>query len=129
MANYEDNAYNWLKRKGLAAKYEFAGIYCIKIDGEIEAGNALLIAPREKGFEGACVAVDAIGGEGRVPHTDNHCIQIRLLEHGNVHLYIHVPRHGLKLGLITLQGLICQSFCFAGDNEVFESFLNGCAYL
>ena len=35
MANYEDNAYNWLKRKGLAAKYEFAGIYCIKVDNEI----------------------------------------------------------------------------------------------
>ena len=35
MANYEDNAYNWLKRKGLAAKYEFAGIYCIKIDNKI----------------------------------------------------------------------------------------------
>ena len=32
MATYEDNAYNWLKRKGLAAKYEHAGIYCIKID-------------------------------------------------------------------------------------------------
>ena len=26
MATYEDNAYNWLKSKGLAAKYEFAGI-------------------------------------------------------------------------------------------------------
>lgn len=35
MANYEENAYNWLKRKGLAEKYEHAGIYCIKIDGEI----------------------------------------------------------------------------------------------
>ena len=35
MANYEDNAYNWLKRKGLAAKYEFAGIYCIKVDDTI----------------------------------------------------------------------------------------------
>ena len=35
MATYEDNAYNWLKGKGLAAKYEFAGIYCIKIDDEI----------------------------------------------------------------------------------------------
>ena len=32
MPNYEDNAYNWLKRKGFAEKYEFAGIYCIKID-------------------------------------------------------------------------------------------------
>ena len=45
MPNYEDNAYNWLKRKGLAAKYEFAGIYCIKIDDEIvyvgKSGNML----------------------------------------------------------------------------------------
>ena len=35
MATYADNAYNWLKNKGLAAKYEHAGIYCIKIDGKI----------------------------------------------------------------------------------------------
>ena len=35
MATYEDNAYNWLKRKGLAEKYEHAGIYCIKIDDKI----------------------------------------------------------------------------------------------
>ena len=35
MANYEENAYNWLKRKGLADKYEHAGIYCIKIDDKI----------------------------------------------------------------------------------------------
>lgn len=35
MATYEDNAYHWLKRKGLAAKYEHAGIYCIKIDDKI----------------------------------------------------------------------------------------------
>ena len=45
MANYEDNAYQWLKRKGLAAKYEFAGIYCIKIDNQIvyigKSGNML----------------------------------------------------------------------------------------
>ena len=32
---YEENVYNWLKRKGLAAKYEHAGIYCIKIDSNI----------------------------------------------------------------------------------------------
>ena len=32
MARYEENAYNWLKRNGLADKYEHAGIYCIKID-------------------------------------------------------------------------------------------------
>lgn len=45
MASYEDNAYQWLKRKGLAAKYEFAGIYCIKIDNQIvyigKSGNML----------------------------------------------------------------------------------------
>ena len=35
MATYEDNAYNWMKRKGLAEKYEHAGIYCIKIDDKI----------------------------------------------------------------------------------------------
>ena len=35
MTTYADNAYNWLKKKGLAAKYEHAGIYCIKIDNQI----------------------------------------------------------------------------------------------
>lgn len=35
MASYADNAYEWLKRKGLADKYEHAGIYCIKIYSEI----------------------------------------------------------------------------------------------
>lgn len=35
MANYAENMYNWLKKKGLAAKYEYAGIYCIKIDQKI----------------------------------------------------------------------------------------------
>lgn len=35
MATYADNAYNWLKEKGLAEKYEYAGIYCIKIDSDI----------------------------------------------------------------------------------------------
>ena len=35
MASYEDNVYNWLKKKGLADKYEHAGIYCIKIDESI----------------------------------------------------------------------------------------------
>ena len=35
MARYDENAYNWLKRKGLADKYEHAGIYCIKIDNKI----------------------------------------------------------------------------------------------
>lgn len=32
---YEDRTYKWLKRKGLADKYEHAGIYCIKIDDQI----------------------------------------------------------------------------------------------
>ena len=45
MATYEDNAYNWMKRKGLAEKYEHAGIYCIKIDNKIvyigKSGNML----------------------------------------------------------------------------------------
>ena len=35
MANYAENAYNYFKRKGLAPKYEHAGIYCIKIDNDI----------------------------------------------------------------------------------------------
>ena len=35
MENYAENAYHWLKRKGLAPKYEHAGIYCIKIDDKI----------------------------------------------------------------------------------------------
>ena len=45
MANYAENMYNWLKRRGLAAKYEFAGIYCIKVDEKIvyigKSGNML----------------------------------------------------------------------------------------
>lgn len=35
MTNYETNMYNYLKRKGLDKKYEFAGIYCIKIEDTI----------------------------------------------------------------------------------------------
>lgn len=35
MGNYADNMYNCLKKKGLADKYEKAGIYCIKIDNDI----------------------------------------------------------------------------------------------
>ena len=35
MANYVENAHNWLKRKGLAKKYEHAGIYCIKVNNQI----------------------------------------------------------------------------------------------
>ena len=35
MANYSENMCNWLKRQGLAAKYEHSGIYCIKIDQKI----------------------------------------------------------------------------------------------
>ena len=82
----------------------------------------------EKGFEGACITVDAIGGKGRVPHTDYHCIQIRLLEHGNVHLHIHVSCHGLKLGLITLQSLFSKSFGLSGNDEVGKGFLDGCTH-
>lgn len=33
--SYEVNMYNYLKRKGLAPKYEHAGIYCIKVDEQI----------------------------------------------------------------------------------------------
>ena len=35
MATYAENVYNWLKRKGLADKYEHPGIYCIKISEQI----------------------------------------------------------------------------------------------
>ena len=35
MARYEENMYNWLKRRGFDKKYEHAGIYCIKIDNTI----------------------------------------------------------------------------------------------
>lgn len=35
MATYTENVYNWLKGKGLGAKYERAGIYCIKINRQI----------------------------------------------------------------------------------------------
>lgn len=35
MASYVDNMYQWLKRRGYSAKYEHAGIYCIKIDNTI----------------------------------------------------------------------------------------------
>ena len=35
MENYAENFYNYLKRKGYDAKYEHAGIYCIKIDDKI----------------------------------------------------------------------------------------------
>lgn len=35
MSNYVENAYHWMKRKGLADKYEHAGIYCIKLDNDI----------------------------------------------------------------------------------------------
>ena len=35
MANYAENVYKYLKKKGLAEKYEHPGIYCIKVDGKI----------------------------------------------------------------------------------------------
>ena len=35
MASYESTMYEWLKRQGFADKYEYAGIYCIKIDDTI----------------------------------------------------------------------------------------------
>ena len=33
--NYAENMYGWMKRNGLAEKYEHPGIYCIKINGQI----------------------------------------------------------------------------------------------
>ncbi len=35
MPNYETNMINYLKRYGYDKKYNYAGIYCIKIDDEI----------------------------------------------------------------------------------------------
>ena len=35
MPNYETNMINYLKRYGYDKKYNFAGLYCIKIDDEI----------------------------------------------------------------------------------------------
>ena len=35
MNTYTQNTYNYLKRKGLAQKYEHSGIYCIKINNKI----------------------------------------------------------------------------------------------
>lgn len=35
MATYVENVYDMFKRKGLDKKYEFAGIYCIKIKNKI----------------------------------------------------------------------------------------------
>ena len=35
MATYQENMCQWLKRRGLAPKYEHAGIYCIKVDDSI----------------------------------------------------------------------------------------------
>ena len=80
----------------------------------IEADKALFVAPGEKGFEGVCVVFGLLR-EGRVPYTDDS------LEHGNVHLYIHVPRHSPKLGLITLQGLF-------GNEKCGKGFLDDCAH-
>ena len=33
--SYEENMYGWMKRNGLAQKYEHPGIYCIKLDDQI----------------------------------------------------------------------------------------------
>ena len=35
MNSYAENTYNYLKRKGLAQKYEHAGIYCIKVNNRV----------------------------------------------------------------------------------------------
>ena len=35
MATYEENLYNYLKRKGLGEKFDHAGIYCIRVGGKI----------------------------------------------------------------------------------------------
>lgn len=35
MPNYAENMYNYLKERGYATKYEYKGVYCIKIDQQI----------------------------------------------------------------------------------------------
>ena len=35
MPSYQENMYQWLKKKGYAEKYEHPGIYCIKLDETI----------------------------------------------------------------------------------------------
>ena len=35
MGNFLENTVAWMERKGLANKYRYAGIYCIKIDADI----------------------------------------------------------------------------------------------
>lgn len=35
MPNYAENMYNYLKERGYANKYEYKGVYCIKIDQQI----------------------------------------------------------------------------------------------
>ena len=95
------------------------------VERDIEAGNSLLVAPGEKGFEGARVTVDAVGGKPRLPHGNYHGIQVRLLEHGNVRLNIQVPRHGSELLFIALQSLVRKPLCFAGSEEVGKGFLHG----
>ena len=45
MATYTENVYNWLKRKGLADKYEHPGIYYIKVwlnEGELTMGDDIM---------------------------------------------------------------------------------------
>ena len=60
--------------------YGFLGL----VQGDIQTGKPLLIAPREKGFQNARVAVDTVWRKPSVPHGNNHSVQICLLERGNV---------------------------------------------
>ena len=49
------------------------------VQGDIQTGQPLLIAPREKGFQNPHVAVDTIWRKPRLPHGNNHIVQICLV--------------------------------------------------
>ena len=94
--------------------YRFLGL----VQGDIQTGQPLLVAPREKGFQNVRVAVDTVGRKPRIPHGNNHIVQIWLLEGGNVRSRVQVPRHGFPLGGIAFQRLFRKPFCPAGKEEI-----------
>ena len=93
------------------------------VQGDIQTGHPLLIAPREKGFQNARVAVDTVWRKPSVPHGNNHSVQVCLLEGGNVRLRVQVPRHGFPLGRIAFQRLFRKPFCPAGKEKIRKGFV------
>ena len=111
------------KRSQLRVRIGFLDGFLGLVEWDIQAGNPLLIAPREKGFENPCVAVDTVRRKPRVPHGNNHSVQVCLLEQGNVRSRVQVPRHGFPLGRIAFQRLFCKPFCPAGKKEIRKGFV------